>query len=456
MANKRRSLEYILVASGNQAVIADGSTTLTDASGNCNLASGQLGVFHAGLGGTNTMDTAINSGDTIVESPEIYIAQGTPDASSPGYTTNGMFGVTNLKSHRIAGRSTKVWKGSAYTAPVLPAWVIGADTGQSDAVGTPLDETEYSVNISFAGRRHDEAFTVGARDAIRVKYTTPNYSALGTTNPLDHFIQNMVSEINKNSRLIVTNGRRGNKPIIAVAVRMEGSFSGTSKDVGNGSSTAHMSDLTGGVAFPTGYGISTDAETGTGLDNSQMAAAFAALRDATDNDVDASTDVCAVDLSTAGTNANGANGIILIGLDEVTAYEDRIPEVKTYIKVGLDGGWLSSVGKYDTEGTEGGWSPRQIKLKWNEFYGMNLNSSNRLIDPIIKNVDIDDLLTSTAVYDVYVINSEFTELKAISPSDVASATTFIFVPTGGTTTKANLEAALNGYFGSVSLPNVNV
>lgn len=456
MANKRRSLEYIIVASGNQAVIADGSTALTDSSGNCNLASGQLGVFHAGLGGTNTMDTAINVGDTITESPAIYIAQGTPDASSPGYTANGMYGITNLKSHKIAGRDTLVWKGSAYTAPVLPAWVIGADAGTSDAIGTPLDETEYSVNVAFSGRRHDEAFTKGARDSVRVKFTTPNYTVLGTTNPLDHFIQNVVSEINKNSRLIVTNGRRGNKPILAVAVRFEGSFSGTAKSVGDGSSTAHMSDLTGSVAFPTGYGLSTDAETGSGLDNSQMAAAFAALRAATDNDVDATTQVCAVNLATAGTNASGANGIIILGLDEVTAYEDRVPEVKTYISVGLSGGWLSTTGKYSTEGAEGGWSPRQIKLKWNEFYGMNLNTQNRLLDPIVLQIDIDDLLTSTAVYDVYIIQSSFLDVKTISPSDMRKGITYIFVPTTGTTTKANLEAVLNGYFGSVNLPNVNV
>jgi hypothetical protein len=457
MANKRRSLETILVASGNQAVVADGSTALTDASGNCNLASGQLGIFHAGLGGTSTMDTAINSGDTIVESPEIYIAMGTPDAANPGFKSNGMMGVTNLKSHRIAGRETTTWKGAAYTAPVLPSWVIGADAGATDAVGTPLNLTEYSVNISFAGRRHDEAFTIGARDSVRVKYTTPDYSTLGTTNPLDHFIQNMVNEINKNSRLITTNGRRGNKPILAVAVRFEGSFSGTGASIGDGSSSAHMSDLTGGVSFPgTYYGISTDAETGSGLDNSQMAAAFAALRDGTDNDVDATTQVCAVDLATAGTNASGANGIILIGLDELTAYEDRIPEVKTYIKVGLDGGFLSTVGAYDAEGTEGGWSTRQIKLKWNEFYNIQLNSSNRLLDPIINNVDIDDLLTSTAVYDVYVIASGFSDIKTISPSDFRKGLTWIFVPTTGTTTKANLEAALNGYFGSANLPTVNV
>jgi hypothetical protein len=160
MAKKRRSLEYFLVASGNQSVVADGSTSLFDSTGACNLASGQLGVFHAGLGGTNTMNTAISTGDTIVESPEIFLAQGTVDAASPGFKALGQMAITNLKSQRIIGRNASIWKGTAYVAPVLNAWVIGADAANADAIGTPLDETEYAINIAFSSRRHDEAFII--------------------------------------------------------------------------------------------------------------------------------------------------------------------------------------------------------------------------------------------------------------------------------------------------------
>ena len=84
MGKFKRAVETILVASGNATVVADGSTTLVSSTGACNLASGQLGVFHGSYDGGGTVGTAISVGDTVTDAPAIVIAQGTANASSPG------------------------------------------------------------------------------------------------------------------------------------------------------------------------------------------------------------------------------------------------------------------------------------------------------------------------------------------------------------------------------------
>lgn len=449
MARRKRANEFFLLATGNQTVIADGATTLVDSDGTTNLASGQLGIFHAGIGGTNTMNTAINSGDTIVESPKIIIAQGTASAADAGLGSNGFYNKPYRKSHEIEGRLTRVWTGQAYVAPRLNAWVIGADGGASDAIGTPLDNTEYKIRVAFNGRRYDEMYSISTVDTVTATYTTPNYTTLGTVNPLDHLIQHLVSNINKNSRLIVTNGRRGTKDLVALAVRFEGGFSGAN-------TTTNVSDMDSldGATVVGGYGFSTDAETAAANNNSQMGAAFVSMVADTAVDVDTDTQVVALNLTTAGSATSGCNGIIILALDALTAYVDRIPQLKAKLKVALDGGFLSTVTCAESSDiSEGEGLPRQLQLLYNDTQGQREYpaNQNRVEFPVITPPVTFD---TTAIYSVYIIESDNMDVKMISPNVSNPLRTYIVVPNASTTTKTSLESALNSYFTSVNLPAV--
>lgn len=451
MARRKRATEVFLLATGDQTVIADGTTAIVTSSGTTNLASGQLGVFHSGLGGTNTMNTAINVGDTTAQSPKIFIAQGTSDASDTGLGSNGFYKKPYRKSHEIVGRNTRVWTGKAYVAPRLNAWVIGADGGAADAIGTPLDLTTYTVRLTFTGRRYDEMFTLKSLKSVVASYTTPDYTTLGTVNPLDHLIQNLVSELNKNSRAIVTNGHRGNENFVALAVRFEGSFSGAN-------TTTNVSDLDSldGNTTVGGYGFATDAETAAANNNSQMGAAFVAMVADTAVDVDTDTQVVSINLDTAGTATSGCNGILIIALDEPTSYVDRIPQVKTTLNVALGENFLSTVSCANSSASrEGEGVPRQLQLLYNDTQGQREYpaNQNRVEFPVITPPVTFD---TTAIYSVYIIESDVVDNKIISPDVVNPLRTYIVVPDASTTTKNALEAVLNPYFASAGLADVNI
>lgn len=450
MSKPKRSVERMLFATGNATVLADGSTALVSSTGACNLSSGQLGVFDSGGYGTNAANTAINTGDTFAESPRIIIAQGTPYSATPGATAfAGFFRDVYEKSHEIIGRNVKWFTGQAYVAPELDAWAIGADSGATDAIGTPLDETEYGVRITFRGRQRDEMNDIKMRDSIYVSYTTPDYTTLGTTNPLDHLIQHLVYELNRNSRNIITNGNRGNLPFVAFAVNTGsvGTFSGTGEVL-----FSALDSLDGGVA--TGYGFSTDAETAAAHNNSQMGAAFVSLIADTDSDFDTDSEVVPISLATAGTNAIGANAIAIIALDEEQAFIEKSKHTKVRLEVSLDGGFLSTVGVYNTGGMdEGQGVPRVIQIFYEDTAGQRKYSQNREAYPVITPADY---IVDTEIYDTYVIESWDPYTQLVSPTVTETQRTYIFVPSGDTTTKNSLEAVLNAYFGPAGIPAVNL
>jgi len=451
MANIKQLPNY-LFADGNAAVVADGATTLYSASGTANLSSKQLGVFAVGLDSSSNY-TAINTGDTVVEAPEIIIAQGTPYSATGGIGPSaGMFRKIYETSHRIRGKETIVYRGQGYVAPRQNAWVIGADTSAADEIGRPLDNTVYSIRVTFKGRRRDYASSSNALDSVFVSYPTKNYTALGYTDAqaVDDLVQNLVAELNKASRLIVTNGRRGKYDFVAMAVRFEGSFSGAN-------TTTNVSDLDsldGGVTVG-GYGFATDAETAAANNNSAMGAAFAALVADTDVDVDTDTQVVAVNTATAGTATSGCNGIIIMAIDEFkdVAHDDRVKHLKLKLSVDLEGGWETTVCKEEASGVlEGEGSPRQLRIDWRYSQGLRERENLSMI-PV---VEPTDYLDDTEVYAVYAIVTQTNEYRNGAPAGFNQAVTFICVPNADTTTKNTLEAVLNPYFASVGFPAVNL
>lgn len=449
MANIKQLPNY-LFAAGNASVVADGATKLYSTSGTANLSDGQLGIFAVGINASSNY-TAINTGDTVADAPEIIIAQGTPYSATGGETsTAGIFAKIYETSHRIRPSETVVYRGQAYVAPRQSAWVIGADDAATDEIGRPLDLTTYSVRVTFKGRRRDYSNSVNALDSVLATYTTKDYTTLGYTDSqaTDDLVQNLVSELNKRSRLITTNGRRGNRNFVALAVRNEAGFSGANTTT----AVSLLDSLDGGVAVG-GYGFSTDAETAAANNNSAMGAAFAALVADTALDIDTDTQVVAIDLDTAGTATSGCNGIIIMAADEQIAYDDRSKHMKTSLVVDLVEGFNTTVLCAQGSTTkEGEGVPRQLRIDWRYSQGLRERENLSMI-PIVEPADyIDD----TDIYDVYAIVTRTQEYRNGSPTGFTEAATYVCVPNGDTTTKNTLEAALNPYFASVNFPAVNL
>jgi len=444
MRNARRPVEKILVAktdgSTGQAIVADGTTRFTNQSTFVtNLADGQLGVFDATGNGTNAINVAISPGDTVKESPEIVIAQGTPQSSSPSTISVQGFFPRTYEASRIAGKSVKVFRGKAYRAGTLNAWTIGADLGQSDAI-VPLDETEFSLLITQKGRRKEFENSTRGRQGLSVNYVTPDYTTLGfsASASLDHLVQNLVVEINKHSTLHNTNNRKGKEDFVAFAVDTDATTATA------GSTT--IAGITAGTTSINGVIITAAME----------AALDAIAADANVPDIDSSSRIVPTALTTAGTGVATTQAVVILSLDEATAFIDRVPQVKINLDLGLTAGfnYPTVLLKESQAADEGEGSGRFWKIYYEGTDGQRAYHTNRVEYPVIPQ---PQYVVETETYDAYIIEHGTNVETTLTEVSHNPMKTIILVPSSDTTTKNQLEAVLNPWIQSAAnLPFVSI
>lgn len=427
--NSKRAVESILVADGNQA-LATGGQPIIDSAG-YNVANEQLAVFCNSYNGTLDNGEVLTAGATVQDAPVITIAQGTPFSSTLGSSTiQGLPDVNILKSSPIDGRYVLSVKKQAYVAPRASGWVIGSTTAANAIL--PLDNTVFGVKIAFNSARGDQSFSKHIRQAQDVSYLTPDYTALSTTNPTDHLVQNLVSNINKLSSGVITNGYKGNFPFIALAV---------DKDSAAGSVT--LTNLSSsGVALPSGYGgYVTDA---------QFAAAVAKIvADGVGGLAGADT-VVPINLTTAGTSANGADIIVIISLSDKFAVEDRVWQKQVELEVGLPYGFnyptvALAEGSEVVEGEGGG---RQWEVYFKNTAAQRQTQNRSLFPFLTPYVPVD----SSATYISYQIEHYEVTENGIAANINAPLKTIVLIESGDTTTQAQFEAVINPWLLSLNTP----
>jgi hypothetical protein len=433
MRNVKRPVEKILVAKTNGstglAVVSDGTTELTNnTTGVTNLADGQLGVFDASGDGTNAINVAVAVGDTVTDSPKIKIAQGTPQSANPGANQiQGIFAKTYEYSD-IVGDNIVAWTGKAYRAPKLNAWTIGADLGEPDAI-KPLDSTEFTIQLALMGRRKDFDNSTRMVQSVHARFITPDYTTLGTANPLDHLVQNLVYAINRHSKLFKTSNSRGKEPFVAFAIDTDA----TTATAGS----VAISAITAGTTTINGVVITADME-----------AAFDAIAaDANVPDVDASSLIVPVDLSTAGGAVASTQAIVILGLTETEAFIDRMPFLATKLDIGLKDGFdfptvLQVASQLADEGEGTG---RQWKIYYEATDGQRAYTQNRDLYPVITPPAYVDLNES---YTAYIIQHNDVHDFGLDSDLRSPMKTIILVPSSDTTTQAQLKAVLNPYINS--------
>lgn len=387
--NNKRAVESFLVCSGDDQGLVAGGTALNDnATGAVNVADGQLGIFNvASSGGTVAYLETLAAAETVADAPAIQIIQGNENSANPrGATARHPLSVRPYEaSGIISGYNRIVATKQVAVAPSHSTWIIGdASTGGI----TALDNTEYIMKIAYRGRVYDEYYSPEATASLTARYTTPDYTALSTAEPVDHLIQNIVWDINRNSRIFVgTSLRSGKEPVVAIAVDTVG---------GTG---VVANTITAGTVLP----ILT---TSLGNQSITLTAAMAASIQAalSSASLPATSRLLNVNLTTAGTVTGGvADAIMVMALDRSLSFEDRIPQVKVRLEIGLISGFDSSVVDHEEheEAFEGKGQGRALDLLYRATHGQRKYNLDHTKDPI---PEYTSPIDTTASYTVYTID----------------------------------------------------
>ena len=429
--NNRAALETFLVATGDQAMYnTAGSTNHINntSTGAVRLASGQLGIFSDSLFGTVAPNVATDATPTKAEAPSIYIAQGTADSASPGQSLNTypLFSRPYERTGTIVGNGEIYATKQIYAAPTESAWVIGnASTGAI----TAANNTTYGLTVAYTGRIMTEDVNHMGRRFFVPSYTTPNYTALGTVSPVDHLVQNMVYQINRQSN-VVASLQKGAEPVYAIAINLAGT-----------GGTARASIAAGYIALVT----TSTGTRGVTLNADQVVSLKAALP--------VGCSIHTVDLTTAGSAAT-TDAFIIVALDRKLSYDDRVPQVKIGLQVGKRYGFSTAV--YCTQTAfpfEGQGVGRILDLEYKRTHGQRKYNLSHDMNPVI---NFTSPVSTTATYTRY-------NIEHVTNTTIDSANTIkspqkavILIPSGSSTTISEFDAHIDSWLTSVGSDLVTI
>lgn len=455
--NNKRAVETFLVAkgSGDSAALyntAGSGNSLTNGSGNIVLSDGQLGFFDGSGMGTNTLHDATDVNPTIAESPVIYIAQGTASSADVAAAQAAASFPLPARPYERSGdfKSTHRFLATKqlYAAPTHSTWVIG---GSGGAI-VPYDNTEYQMRIAYRGRRMDEFYNPEGTNHFNPHFVTPNYTSLGTAQPLDHLVQNLAWNINRNSKILQVNRTRfkGNEPVVALAISTNDDGSG----VNIGGNGAAETPIAAGDVIPvvnTNFGVRnitlTEAQA-TSIKNAAVAASGDAIANVTWH-------ILTIDLSNAGTATGGtADVIMLLALDADLAYVDRIPQVKTRLDVGLTMGFDYNTVYHEEveEAYEGTGSGRVWNILYENTHGQRKHMLRQRKDwPFTEYASPVDTAATYVSYQIE--NVEANQIDTSNLSESPQKTT-VLIPSSETTLITAFDTALNSWLASAGQPSI--
>lgn len=434
--NARRAPETFLVASaGNLALYNTAGATNhinNTSTGAVRLANGQLGFFASTDFGSVKMNIATDATPTVAEAPVVYIAQGTADSANPSQAqsnaTYPLFARPFERTGDIQANYLEATK-QAYVAPTNAIWVVGEPTAGVGGI-TALDNTEYALTIGYRGRITNVFYHAYGINAYIPSFTTPNYTDLGTVSPIDHLVQNLVWNINRNSLAITGNTNEGNEPIVAIAL-----------DLSGGVGTA-VSALTAGF-LPL-------VNTSAGLRGITISAADVTMLQAA---LPAGSSIVTVDLTTAG-GAVAADAFAVMALDRKLYYIDRIPQVKIDFELTLRLGFDSTVATEKTSfAQEGQGVGRWLWWEYRNTHGQRKYNLNHEELPIVEFPNPVDI---NGTYNVYRVRHENARQNDTFNTSVSPEMAVILIPTASTTTVTQFDAALNSWLASAGSALVTI
>lgn len=448
----KRAVETFLVSKASVALFNTGSpdTNITDLTGGTVpkgttlLADGQLGIFNASGYGTETINTSIDATPSKAENPIVYIAAGLPKDATTNTGVNMPYPLWKRPFERSGDINSDNWVSAtyqAYTAPAYSAWTVGAPIAGAGAVNI-LDEQEYSIQIAEFGYANDIFYSSSATNVIAGSYVTPNYTALGTTNPVDHLLQNLAYEFNRNSRhlgIYNNNVFHGNSNVVAFGI-------GTSAAAGSQISALTVGNVYTIVAnVNVGGQIVMTQAIKDALIAGRIAGGFAGT-----------AELIPIDLSTAGTAAlnAGVEAIVFVSLDRNPAYIDRIPFLKSTIRAGLTRGFdyatVNSVKAQDVH--EGQGTVRLLEDQYRKTHSQRLYNLNHTEFPII---EFPTPFVAGTNYDQFVIHHVDTNQIDTTNLSESPLKTIVAIPNGDAVV-GTFTTLFNAWLTAVGKTNIEV
>lgn len=423
----------ILVASGNQALVAPGTALNTGST--YNIANGQLGIFANGEGNL-TKNRALGPGDDIYDAPGITIVQGTADVANLSSGISPL-PIRNVESSVPISRVIK-YSGVSYTAPTQSTWLIGRVDGNAGEINV-LSETRYQLIIGVDGRRVD-LLNGRNQPAFYPEFTTGNLINLGYTTELtqrNYLVQNLAAVINEESKFYPANPGGGEFVCLAI------------DEAGVGTGTAISALSAGNVT------VGVDAK-GNNIVVNFSADMVTSVQEAIVSGGGPLANTAKVIAYNAGSivTAN-CDSLIVVAVDSPTGVFDRIPEVKSRLSIGLSEGFASTVYSAQVEEMFYG---EGVGRTWKLFY----ESTDELRKFASEQYPSGDVIqyaspiAGTETFDAYVIEHIIPEEMTNGSESHASHVTIILNPIASTTTTASLEAVLNPWMISAGKTAVNL
>lgn len=428
--NNKQALKTFLVSSGNAALYNTAGATNhinNAATGAVRLANGQLGIFSESLFGTVGLNIATDATPTIAEAPSIYVAQGTADSAAPSQSTSAYPLVSRPYERSGTLSAGKLYATKQlYEAPTESTWVVGnASTGAI----VPYNNTTYGLTVAYTGRIMTENVNHMGRRYFVPSYTTPNYTALATVNPLDHLVQNMVYQINRQS-MAVAPSNKGAEPVYAIALNLSGT-----------GGTARASIAAGYLPLVT----TSTGTRGVTLTAAQATSLIAALP--------VGCSVITIDLTTAGTAAT-TDAFAIVALDRKLAYDDRVPQVKIGLQVGKRYGFGTAV--YCTQTSfpfEGQGVGRILDLEYKRTHGQRKYNLNHDVNPIVQ---YPSPVSTTSTYVRYNIEHTYTHAADLQNIIDSPQSLTVLIPSGDSTTISQWDSAIDSWLTSAGSDLVTI
>lgn len=385
--NNKRAVETFLYHSSASESLNEsfeGTTLVSNGGLSSGLQEGVVGLISPY--NPNVSSTNMILSDSDLQGVNIQFVQGTADSQNLTQAwQNGTYPLTPeafIASTVISPRDEVIATYQAYSAPSSTVWVVG-DTGALASGGIVATEnTEYGLTIAYRGYITDQMFSPEGTAFFTPSYTTPNYTALGTVSPLDHMIQNLMWDLNRNSVIVAGNGQ-GNEPVVGLALDLSGS-TGTL-----------VSALVAGFlpVVNTANGVR-----GITMDTNLVTTLIAALP--------AGSSIVTIDLTTAGAVAN-VDAFAVVALDRKLSYIDEIPQVKIDIDLGLRYGFdFNTVQKAQTSFPyEGQGTKRQMELWYKGTHGQRKYNLDHEMFPIIAYPSPFALDAANTTYNMCIIES---------------------------------------------------
>lgn len=412
----KRAVEKVLVVKGNETLPTDG-TALTGTGGVVNLNDGQIGLLDV-TPGSGTFNTFFNNASsfTFEQIPVMKVIQGTNKSSDPGSAQVPFTKRPYEASLDITGKQVISYTGKAYASPKRSASVLAIPA-------SPLELSLYSVYLGFRGRRVAE-FDAGIQAVVKkkVEVTTGEYSTLSLSSDQDDLTTRLAYQINMNSAQFSPyfGNFGGNWKVLAFAV-----------DVSGGSGTA-ISAITAGTSVPT---IVTSSGTKSVNFDTELVATLADVVANTALTTSSTIEVIDPSLYGAGT----ADYLMIIAMNESTAFVDRDPTTKIRIDAGAgdqfeDSNINFSVGcnPFEGQGTY-----RQWKIYWDNTNGQRSYSQNRDLYPVIV---YPTSLVEDETYGAIIIEHYNSTQVQLTGTSISPNKTIVLVPNSGSGKAAVLDA----------------